>query len=202
MQPGQIAGIKSVSFSVEGRGVYGWLKAETGVHRFQRISPFDSCKRRHTSFSSVCCAPEIANDILIVLDWNDIRIDTMRSNCHAGGQHANKTESAVRFTHLPTGTVVRCDQERSQIKNKNIAEQLLKQKLYQLEIDKKNKILKVQEDSKSTNSFGSQIRNYVLDPYDLIKDLRSGFETHNIEKIMNGDLRDLLQSVLLAGKVC
>jgi peptide chain release factor 2 len=200
LQEGEEAGIKSASFSVAGEYAYGNLKSETGVHRLVRISPYDSNARRHTSFASVFVFPEVTDDINIVLDWSVIRVDTLRSG-GAGGQHVNKTESAVRLVHEPTNTVVLCQQERSQIKNRALAEKLLKAKLYQLEIDKKNAERDRVESTKKEISFGSQIRNYVLHPYKLCKDLRSGYSSSQVDDVLDGNLQPFIDNFLMkAGK--
>lgn len=196
LQPGEEAGIKSASFSVTGEYAYGYLKAESGVHRLVRISPFDANARRHTSFASVFVYPEVTDDINIVLDWSVIRVDTLRSG-GAGGQHVNKTESAVRLVHEPTNTVVLCQQERSQIKNRALAEKLLKAKLYQLELDKQNAERDRVESTKKDISFGSQIRNYVLHPYKLCKDLRTGTETSQVEDVLDGNLQPIIEAFLM-----
>jgi peptide chain release factor 2 len=197
MQPGEEAGIKSVTFSVTGEYAYGYLKAESGVHRLVRISPFDSNARRHTSFASVFVFPEVGDDINIELDWTVIRVDTLRSG-GAGGQHVNKTESAVRLVHEPSGIVVLCQQERSQHKNKALAEKLLKAKLYQAEIDKRNAERDRVEATKMDIRFGSQIRNYVLHPYKLCKDLRSGWETSQVDDVLDGNLQPMIEAFLMA----
>jgi len=197
MQAGEEAGIKSASISVSGEYAYGYLKGETGVHRLVRISPYDSNARRQTSFASVFVFPEVTDDdISIVLDWSVIRVDTLRSG-GAGGQHVNKTESAVRLVHEPSGISVLCQQERSQHKNKALAEKLLKARLYQLELDKKHAERDRVEATKKDISFGSQIRNYVLHPYRLCKDLRSGYETSQVDSVLDGDLQEIIDNFLM-----
>ena len=196
LQPGEEAGIKSCSFQVTGEYAYGHLKAENGVHRLVRISPFDSNARRHTSFASVFVFPEVTDDINIELDWTEIRVDTLRSG-GAGGQHVNKTESAVRLVHEPSGIVVLCQQERSQHKNKALAEKLLKAKLYQRELDRRLAERDKVEAAKKDISFGSQIRNYVLHPYRLCKDLRTGEETSQVDDVLDGNLQPMIEAYLL-----
>ena len=191
-QKGDEAGIKSVIILIKGEYSYGYFKGEKGVHRLVRISPFDSNKRRHTSFASVSITPEFNNDIDIEIKENDLKIDVYHSS-GAGGQSVNTSNSAVRITHLPTKVVVTCQNERSQLKNKEQAMKMLKSKLYQLEQEKKEQEL---NKINVSNEFGSQIRNYVLEPYKLIKDLRSGYESSNVDKILDGDIRELMESVL------
>ena len=194
--PGDEAGIKSVTFLVSGNYAYGYLKGEQGVHRLVRISPFDSNARRHTSFASVDVTPYIVNeDIDIEIKPNDIRIDVYRST-GAGGQGVNTTDSAVRITHLPTKIVVTCQNERSQIQNKEKALEILKNKLYQLEIEKKEKELKELKGEQADINFGSQIRNYVMHPYSLVKDLRTNVETSNVAKVLDGDIDIFINSCL------
>ncbi len=178
--PGEVAGIKSATVQVEGDYAYGWLRTETGVHRLVRKSPFDSGNRRHTSFASVFVSPEIDEDIEVEVNPADLRVDVYRSS-GAGGQHVNKTESAVRITHIPSGIVVACQNERSQHKNRSTAMKMLKAKLYELEVNKRNAAAKVLEDSKSDVSWGNQIRSYVLDQ-SRIKDLRTGIEVGNTDR--------------------
>ena len=195
--PGEVAGIKSSSILIEGDYAYGWLRSETGVHRLVRKSPFDSGNRRHTSFASVFISPEINDDIEIEINNADIRVDTYRAS-GAGGQHVNKTDSAVRLTHIPTGTVSQCQNGRSQHKNKENALKQLKSKLYELELQKQNEEQQMLEDSKSDIGWGSQIRSYVLDQ-SRIKDLRTNHETGNTSAVLNGDLDDFMKSSLKAG---
>jgi peptide chain release factor 2 len=195
--PGEVAGIKSATVSVQGPYAYGWLRTETGVHRLVRKSPFDSGNRRHTSFASVFVSPEIDEDIDIQIDPSDLRMDVYRSS-GAGGQHVNKTESAVRITHMPSGIVVACQNERSQHKNRATAMKMLKAKLYELEVNKRNAAARVLEESKSDVSWGNQIRSYVLDQ-SRIKDLRTGVEVGNTAAVLDGDLDQFLEASLKAG---
>lgn len=195
-QPGDDAGVKSCTFMVKGLYAYGYLKGETGVHRLVRISPFDSNKRRHTSFSSVFVSPEIEEDIEIEIDDKDLRVDTYRSS-GAGGQHVNKTDSAVRITHIPTGIVVSCQNERSQHQNRATAMKILKGRLYELEKQKQLDKFNDLESSKKSIEWGSQIRSYVFHPYRLIKDHRTDFETGNVDPVMDGDLSEFIKSYLL-----
>ncbi len=194
--PGEEAGIKNATITVEGRHAYGYLKAEAGVHRLVRISPFDSNKRRHTSFASVFITPEIDDSINIEVDEKDLRIDTYRSS-GAGGQHVNTTDSAVRLTHLPTGIVVACQNERSQHKNKSTAMKLLKSKLYEFEMQKRRKESEKTEAEKRDISFGSQIRSYVLAPYRMVKDHRTNVETSNVDAVLDGDIHEFIREFLL-----
>ena len=192
---GEEAGIKSVTILIKGFYPYGYLKGETGVHRLVRISPFDSNSRRHTSFASVMVTPEFDNNIDIDIKDTDLKIDVYHSS-GAGGQSVNTSNSAVRITHLPTKTVVTCQIERSQLKNKEMAMKMLKSKLYQLELSKQEeKISSVKGDTMDIN-FGSQIRNYVLEPYRLVKDLRSNYETSSTDKVLDGDIMPIIESVL------
>jgi len=192
---GEEAGIKSVTIKVEGDMAYGWLKTETGVHRLVRISPFDSNARRHTSFASVSVSPVIDDDIEIELEEKDIRVDTYRSS-GAGGQHVNTTDSAVRMTHIPTGIVAACQSERSQHQNRANALALLKAKLYQLEIQKREDQASADHGEKTDIAWGHQIRSYVLHPYQMIKDLRTGLESTNSQAILDGDLNNFLEASL------
>ena len=192
-QPGEEVGIKGVTFKIKGLNVFGYLKSETGVHRLVRISPFDSNKRRHTSFASVLVTPEININIEIEIKENELKIDVYRSS-GAGGQSVNTTDSAVRITHLPTGIVVTCQNERSQIQNKEKAIDILKQKLYLLEREKVDKQLSNLKGSVMDVNFGSQIRNYVMHPYSLVKDLRTNVETSNVEKVLDGDIDIFIES--------
>ncbi|MEO7326129.1 MAG: peptide chain release factor 2 [Dokdonella sp.] len=194
---GEVAGIKSATFRVEGDYAYGWLKTEIGVHRLVRKSPFDSDNRRHTSFSSVFVSPEVDDDIEIDINPADLRTDVYRSS-GAGGQHVNKTESAVRITHIPTNTVVACQTERSQHANRDRAMKMLKAKLYELEIQKRNAEKDALEATKSDIGWGSQIRNYVLDQ-SRIKDLRTGIERTDTQKVLDGDLDGFIEASLKAG---
>jgi peptide chain release factor 2 len=196
-QAGEVAGIKSATIEVKGENAYGWLRTETGVHRLVRKSPFDSGNRRHTSFASVFVSPEVDDDIKIDLNPADIKMDVYRSS-GAGGQHVNKTESAVRLTHMPTGIVVACQNERSQHKNRATAMKMLKAKLYELEFNKRNAAAKVLEDSKSDVSWGNQIRSYVLDQ-SRIKDLRTDVEIGDTNKVLDGHLDPFMEASLKAG---
>ncbi len=195
--PGEVAGIKGATISMAGDHAYGWLRTETGVHRLVRKSPFDSGNRRHTSFASVFVSPEVDDDIDIEINPADLRTDVYRSS-GAGGQHVNKTESAVRITHVPSGIVVACQSERSQHKNRSTAMKMLKAKLYELEFNKRNAAAKVLEDSKSDVSWGNQIRSYVLDQ-SRIKDLRTGVEIGNTTAVLDGDLDEFMQASLKQG---
>ena len=192
---GDEAGIKSTTIKIEGDYVFGWLKKESGIHRLVRISPFDSGARRHTSFASVWVYPVVDEDINIDIHEKDLRIDTYRSS-GAGGQHVNTTDSAVRITHLPTKIVVQCQNERSQHKNKETCMNMLKARLYDYEINKKEKENQSMEFSKSDIGWGHQIRSYVLQPYRLVKDNRTNFESTNPDKILNGEIDDFLEQSL------
>jgi peptide chain release factor 2 len=194
---GEVAGIKGATVSMSGDYAYGWLRTETGVHRLVRKSPFDSGNRRHTSFASVFVSPEVDDDIDIEINPADLRTDVYRSS-GAGGQHVNKTESAVRITHIPSGIVVACQSERSQHKNRSTAMKMLKAKLYELEFNKRNAAAKVLEDSKSDVSWGNQIRSYVLDQ-SRIKDLRTGVEIGNTTAVLDGALDEFMQASLKQG---
>jgi peptide chain release factor 2 len=194
---GEVAGIKGATISMTGDYAYGWLRTETGVHRLVRKSPFDSGNRRHTSFASVFVSPEVDDDIDIEINPADLRTDVYRSS-GAGGQHVNKTESAVRITHVPSGIAVACQSERSQHKNRSTAMKMLKAKLYELEFNKRNAAAKVLEDSKSDVSWGNQIRSYVLDQ-SRIKDLRTGVEVGNTTAVLDGALDQFMQASLKQG---
>jgi peptide chain release factor 2 len=195
--PGEVAGIKGATIEMTGDYAYGWLRTETGVHRLVRKSPFDSGNRRHTSFASVFVSPEVDDDIDIEINPADLRTDVYRSS-GAGGQHVNKTESAVRITHVPSGIVVACQGERSQHKNRSTAMKMLKAKLYELEFNKRNAAAKVLEDAKSDVSWGNQIRSYVLDQ-SRIKDLRTGVEIGNTTAVLDGGLDEFMQASLKQG---
>ena len=195
--PGDVAGIKSATIKFEGDYAFGWLRTETGVHRLVRKSPFDSGNRRHTSFASVFVSPEVDDDIAIDINSADLRIDVYRAS-GAGGQHVNRTESAVRITHLPTNTVVQCQSDRSQHKNKDTAMKQLKSKLYELELRKRSEIQQTLEDSKSDIGWGSQIRSYVLDQ-SRIKDLRTNVETGNTQAVLDGSLDQFIEASLKSG---
>ena len=197
--PGEEAGLKSATFTVAGENTYGLLRSEVGVHRLVRISPFDSNARRHTSFGSVFVYPEIDDEIKVDIRTEDLRIDTYRSG-GAGGQHVNRTDSAVRITHLPTKIVVQCQNERSQHKNKASAMKVLKARLYDHEMGKKQAEADKLEASKSDINFGSQIRNYVLAPYRLVKDLRSKLESGDVDRVLDGDLSRFMHAYLVYDK--
>jgi peptide chain release factor 2 len=195
IQDGDEAGIKSATFTITGEYAFGMLAGETGVHRLVRISPFDSAKRRHTSFASVFVSPEIDDSIVIDIKVEDLRIDTYRSG-GKGGQHVNTTDSAVRITHLPTGLVTGCQNERSQHKNKERAMKMMRSKLYEYELDKKKAISRKLEDSKLEINFGSQIRSYVLQPYRMAKDLRTRVEVGDVDKVLDGSLEPFIRGYL------
>ena len=194
--PGEEAGIKSATVLIEGENAYGMLAGESGVHRLVRISPFDQAARRHTSFASVFVIPEIDDQIEINVRPEDLRVDTFRAGGH-GGQNVNKVESAVRITHLPSGVVVQCQNERSQHKNREIAMKMLRSQLYELEIEKRREDLRKLDASKPEISFGSQIRSYTLQPYQLIKDVRTKVERGDVDKVLNGDLDEFIRAYLL-----
>lgn len=195
--PGEEAGIKSTTLKIEGHNAYGWLKTETGVHRLVRISPFDSQARRHTSFSSVTVSPEIDDNIEVEIEDKDLRIDTYRAS-GAGGQHVNRTDSAVRMTHIPTGIVVQCQNDRSQHKNRATAMKMLQSRLYELELKKREEAAAADYDEKSEIGWGHQIRSYVLQPYQMVKDLRTGVETGNPDAVLDGALDPFLEAALAA----
>jgi peptide chain release factor 2 len=195
--PGEEAGIKSATVRVIGVNAYGWLKTETGVHRLVRISPFDASARRHTSFASVGVYPEIDEEIDIVIEDKDLRVDTYRAS-GAGGQHVNRTDSAVRLTHIPTGIVVQCQNDRSQHKNRSAAMKMLKSRLYEVEIEKREAEKQALHDSKTDIGWGHQIRSYVLHPYQMVKDLRTGIEKGNAAGVLDGDLDDFMAAALSA----
>ena len=190
------AGFKNVTFTITGDYAYGNLKSEVGIHRLVRISPFDASSRRHTSFASVGVMPEIDDEITVKIDEKDLRIDTYRAS-GAGGQHVNKTDSAVRITHLPTQTVAQCQSERSQHKNKSTALKILKSKLYELEIMKQTKELEDLQSTKKEIAWGSQIRSYVLQPYRLIKDHRTNVEVGDVDSVLNGNIDEFIKAFLL-----
>ena len=194
--PGEVAGVKGATIEIQGEYAYGWLRTETGVHRLVRKSPFDSGNRRHTSFASVFVYPQVDEEIKIEIRPDDLRIDTFRSS-GAGGQHVNMTDSAVRITHFPTGIVVQCQNERSQHKNRDSAFKQLRARLYEHELEKKREETRKTEDSKLDINFGSQIRNYVLAPYRLVKDLRSKLAMGDVDRVLEGDLDPLIHAFLV-----
>ncbi len=198
-QPGDEAGIKSVTFTAVGELAYGYLKAETGVHRLVRISPFNANGKRHTSFASVFVYPELDNEIVIDIDDKDLRIDVFRAS-GAGGQHVNKTCSAVRITHLPTGIAVQCQQEKSQHRNKDMAMKVLKARLHQIEKEKQENKVQEIHDNKNEIAWGSQIRSYVMHPYQMVKDHRINMDVGNVNNVLDGGLDPFIEGVLLAGK--
>lgn len=193
---GDEAGLKNVTFTVNGRYAYGYLKAEVGIHRLVRISPFDAGARRHTSFASVFVIPEVPDDIVIEIDEKDLRIDTYRSS-GAGGQHVNKTDSAVRITHLPTGIVVQCQNERSQHKNKATALKILKARLYEKEMKEKSEKLGELHSNKKEIAWGSQIRSYIMHPYKMVKDHRTDMVIHQVDRVLDGEIDDFMKAYLL-----
>jgi peptide chain release factor 2 len=197
VQAGEEAGIKSATVIVQGEYAYGYLAVEAGVHRLVRISPFDSAARRHTSFASVFAWPEIDESIEIDIQEKDLRVDTYRSS-GAGGQHVNVTDSAVRITHLPTGIVVSSQNERSQIRNREVGMKVLKSRLFDLEMQKRREKLDAVEAAKKDIAFGSQIRSYVLHPYRMVKDHRTKHEVGNVDRVLDGDLDDLIKATLMA----
>jgi peptide chain release factor 2 len=194
-QAGEEAGIKSATMMVRGDYAYGYLKSEHGVHRLVRISPYDAAKRRHTSFASVYIYPDIDEDIEIEINDKDLRVDTYRSS-GAGGQHVNVTDSAVRITHLPSGIVVTCQNERSQHKNRDVAMKLLRARLYQQEVEKRQEAQEKLEGEKKDIAFGSQIRSYTLQPYQLVKDVRTGFEMGDAQRVLDGDINGFVEAYL------
>ena len=196
-QPGEEAGIKSVTFIASGPYAYGYLKGETGIHRLVRISPFDASNRRHTSFASVSVSPEVNEEVVIEIDEKDLRIDVFRSS-GAGGQHVNKTSSAIRLTHLPTGIVVQCQQESSQHRNKAIALKVLKSRLYEYEQNKRADEKQALYESKEEIAWGSQIRSYTLQPYQMVKDHRIDLGIGNVNDVLDGNLDPFIEGVLLA----
>lgn len=193
--PGEEAGIKSASVRISGHNAYGWLKTETGVHRLVRISPFDSNARRHTSFVGIAVSPVIDDTIEIEILDKDLRVDTFRAS-GAGGQHVNKTDSAVRFTHIPTGIVVACQADRSQHKNRDSAMKMLRAKLYELELKKREEAANAMQAQKTDNAWGHQIRSYVLHPYQMVKDLRTEVETSDTQGVLDGDLEQFMSAAL------
>ena len=193
--PGEEAGIKSATIKISGENAYGWMKTESGVHRLVRISPYDSSARRHTSFSSVWVYPEIDDDIEVTYDDKDLRVDTYRAS-GAGGQHINKTDSAVRITHIPTGIVVQCQNDRSQHKNRAEAYKMLNARLYEAELRKREEASQAEHDAKTDIGWGHQIRSYVLQPYQMVKDLRTGVETSNTGAVLDGDLDQFMEAAL------
>ena len=199
MQEGDEAGIKNATFSVAGQYAFGYLKVEIGIHRLVRISPFNANGKRHTSFASVFVYPELDDKIEIDIDENDLRIDTYRAQ-GAGGQHVNKTSSAVRITHMPTGIVAQCQQEKSQLRNRELAMKVLRARLYQLEKEKQKQRLQELHDSKDEIAWGNQIRSYVLHPYQMVKDHRINLEIGNVDSVLDGDIDSFIESVLLSGK--
>jgi peptide chain release factor 2 len=194
---GEEAGIKSATIKVSGHNAYGWLKTESGVHRLVRISPFDSAARRHTSFSSAWVYPVVDDTINIEINEADLKVDTYRSS-GAGGQHVNTTDSAIRITHVPSGIVVACQAERSQHKNRATAMAMLKARLYEQELQKREAAADAEAAAKTENGWGHQIRSYVLQPYQMVKDLRTGVETSNTSAVLDGDLDDFMESALAA----
>jgi len=195
--PGEEAGLKSATFTVHGENAYGTLKAERGVHRLVRLSPFDAAHRRHTSFAQVVVSPLVPDDAEVEIDENDLRIDTYRAS-GAGGQHVNKTDSAVRITHLPTGIVVQCQNERSQLSNRQTAMRILKSRLAEHELEQREAELAKERGEIADTGFGSQIRSYVLHPYQMVKDHRTGLEEGNAQAVLNGRLDELIHAYLLA----
>lgn len=200
MMDGEEAGIRSATIKISGRFAYGWMKTESGVHRLVRISPFNANGKRQTSFTSVWAYPEVDDEIEIVIEEKDLRVDTFRAS-GAGGQHVNKTDSAVRMTHLPTNIVVQCQSDRSQIRNRAECMKMLKSRLFEMEIKKKKDVLAATESQKTDNSWGHQIRSYVLHPYQLVKDLRTDFETGNIQAVLDGEIEGFIKAALTSDEV-
>ena len=198
-QPGDEAGIKGVTFTASGENAFGYLKSEIGVHRLVRISPFNASGKRHTSFASVFVYPELDAEIVVDVDDKDLRIDVYRAS-GAGGQHVNKTSSAVRITHLPTGIAVQCQQEKSQHRNKDLAMKVLKARLYQVERTKQDEKMQELHDSKEDIAWGSQIRSYVLHPYQMVKDHRINLDVGNVNDVLDGGIDQFIQGVLLSKK--
>jgi peptide chain release factor 2 len=196
-QPGEEAGIKSATFTASGENAFGYLKSEVGVHRLVRISPFNASGKRHTSFASVFVYPELDNEIVVDVEEKDLRIDVFRAS-GSGGQHVNKTSSAVRITHLPTGIVVQCQQEKSQHRNKDLAMKVLRARLHQREKQKQDEKLQEMHDSKEDIAWGSQIRSYVLQPYQMVKDHRIGMDIGNVNEVLDGGIDPFIEGVLLA----
>ncbi len=192
---GEEAGIRSATLKISGRFAFGWMKTESGVHRLVRISPFNANDKRQTSFASVWAYPEVDDEIEIVIEEKDLRVDTFRAS-GSGGQHVNKTDSAVRMTHLPTNIVVQCQSDRSQIRNRAECMKMLKSRLYELELQKKRDALAATESTKTDNSWGHQIRSYVLHPYQMVKDLRTGFESGNIQAVLDGEIEGFIKAAL------
>jgi len=196
-QPGEEAGVKSATVEMEGEYAFGYARAESGIHRLVRISPFDAAARRHTSFASVFVYPEVGDEIVIDIDEKDLKIDTYRSS-GKGGQHVNKTDSAVRITHLPTGIVVQCQNERSQHKNKAMAMKVLRSRLYEMKLQEQSAKMDELHKTKKDIAWGSQIRSYVLHPYKMIKDHRTNLEVGNIQKVLDGDLDEFIEAYLIS----
>jgi peptide chain release factor 2 len=197
MHDGEEAGIKSATIRITGHNAYGWLKTESGVHRLVRISPYDSAARRHTSFSSAWVYPVVDDTINIEISESDLKVDTYRSS-GAGGQHVNTTDSAIRITHIPSGVIVACQQERSQHKNRATAMAMLKARLYEIELQKREEAANAESAAKTDVGWGHQIRSYVLQPYQMVKDLRTGHETSNTSAVLDGDLDDFMEASLAA----
>jgi len=198
-QPGEEAGVKGVTFTVSGDYAYGWLRAEKGIHRLVRISPYDSSARRHTSFCSVFVFPELSDDVEVDIQEKDLKVDTYRAS-GAGGQHVNKTDSAIRITHIPTGIVVSCQNERSQHKNRAVAMKQLKARLFELELRKKEEEAAALAGDKKEIAWGSQIRSYVLHPYRMVKDHRTNYEVSNTDAVLDGDLDGFIEAYLLGSQ--